>query len=109
MEILLAVILGGAFGFALDRVGASNPDDITGMLRLSRLRLMKTILLGVGVAAILLFAGLLIGLVDPGHLSVKTAHLGVAVGGLLLGIGFGAVGYCPGTSLAALAAGRRDA
>ncbi|MEM7775945.1 MAG: YeeE/YedE thiosulfate transporter family protein [Pseudomonadota bacterium] len=107
--LLLAILLGGAFGFTLDRVGATNPDDIIGMLRLSRLRLMKTIFLAIGVASAGLFAGILAGLIDVGHLSVKTSYLGVVIGGMLLGAGFAVAGYCPGTGLTAAATGRWDA
>lgn len=103
-SLILAIVIGGAFGFVLDRIGATNPDYIIGMLRLSRLHLMKTILLGIGVASVLLFAGLLAGLVPAGHLSVKAAY----VGGGLLGAGFAIAGYCPGTGLAAAATGRKD-
>lgn len=107
--ILLAIVIGAAFGFTLDRIGATNPSLIIGMLRLGRMHLMKTILLAIGVAAILLFGGLLLGLVDPGNMSVKAAQLAVPLGGALLGAGFAVAGYCPGTGIAAAAAGRRDA
>jgi uncharacterized membrane protein YedE/YeeE len=107
--IVLAIIIGAAFGFALDRVGATNPGYIISMLRLGNLHLMKTILLAIGVASVVLFTGLLSGLIDPGHLSVKTAYAGVVIGGALLGLGFAAAGYCPGTGLAAAATGRKDA
>jgi hypothetical protein len=107
--IILAIVLGAAFGFALDRVGATNPGYIIRMLNLSDLHLMKTILTAIGVASILTFGGLLLGMVDPGHLSVKDAYIGVFVGGILLGLGFAVAGYCPGTGLTALSTGRIDA
>ncbi|GAB4354239.1 MAG: hypothetical protein Kow00114_03870 [Kiloniellaceae bacterium] len=108
-QIFLAIVIGGAFGFVLDRVGATNPNYIIGMLRLGNLHLMKTILLAIGASSLLMFLGLWLGLIDPGHLSVKSAYLGVFLGGLLLGLGFAAAGYCPGTGLAAAATGRKDA
>lgn len=108
-KLILAIAIGGAFGFVLDRVGATNPNVIINMLRLARLHLMKTILFAIGIASILTFTGLLAGFVDPGHLDVKAAYMGVFVGGLLLGLGFAIAGYCPGTGLAAMATGRYDA
>ena len=107
--IFLAIIIGAAFGFALDRIGATNPGYIINMLRLTNLHLMKAILLGIGVASILLFTALLLGLVEPGHLSVKPAYIGIFIGGGLLGVGFAIAGYCPGTSITAAATGRKDA
>lgn len=109
LELFLAIVIGGAFGFVLDRVGATNPDYIIGMLRLGNLHLMKTILFGIGVSSVVMFTGLLAGIVDPGNLSVKTAYAGVFIGGMLLGTGFAVAGYCPGTGLAAMATGRKDA
>lgn len=108
-EIILAVVIGAAFGATLDRIGATNPGLIIRMLNLSDLHLMKTILMGIGVASVLTFGGLIAGLVDPGHLSIKSAYIGVFVGGLLLGLGFAVAGYCPGTGLTAAATGRYDA
>jgi len=108
MTMILAVVLGAAFGFALNRVGATNPNNIINMLRLSDLHLMKTIMFAVGIASILLFGGMALGLIDPGNLSVKASYSGVVVGGVLLGLGFAVAGYCPGTGLAAAATGRLD-
>jgi len=107
--IFLAIVLGGAFGFSLDRVGATNPGYIIRMLNLSDLHLMKTILFAIGVASILMFSGLLVGLLDPENLSIKAAYPGVFIGGLLLGAVFAVSGFCPGTGLAAAATGRKDA
>ena len=105
----LAILIGCVFGFVRSCVGASNPKYIIGLLRQSRLHLMKTMLLVIGVSSTLMFAGLMTDVLDAGHLGVKTAHAGVLLGGIMLGVGFAASGYCPGTGLAAAATGRKDA
>lgn len=109
MKILLALLIGAAFGAVLDRIGASNPNLIGRMLSLTNLKLMKTILLAIGTGSVLMFAGQMVGIVDVGHMSVKAAYIGVFAGGLLLGFGWALSGYCPGTGVVALGAGRRDA
>lgn len=108
MTTFLAIVIGLAFGAALNRAGATNPENITNMLRLTDTHLMKVILFAVGLSSLLVFAGMYLGIVDPGHLSVKTAYWGVLIGGMILGVGFGIIGYCPGTGLAAAATGRID-
>jgi len=107
--ILLAIVIGAAFGAVLDLIGATSPTWIGRMLTLTNLHLMKTILLAIGVGSALMFGGQMLGLVEVGHMSVKTAHAGVLLGGLLLGAGWAVAGYCPGTGVAAAATGRRDA
>lgn len=109
MNILLAIVIGAAFGAVLDRIGATNPTWIGRMLALTNLHLMKTILLAIGVGSVLMFGGQMLGLVDVGHMSVKAAYLGVFIGGLMLGAGWALAGYCPGTGVCAAASGRKDA
>ncbi|KUJ80638.1 hypothetical protein AVO45_06255 [Ruegeria marisrubri] len=108
-SILLALVIGAAFGAVLDRVGASNPTIINKMLNLTDLSLAKAILLAIGTGSVLMFGGQMLGLVDVGHMSVKTAYVGVFIGGLLLGAGWAIAGYCPGTGVVAAASGRKDA
>ena len=97
MTIILAIGLGLAFGAVLDRVGAANPTYIGKMLNLTNLNLAKIILLAIGTGSVLMFGGQMLGLVDVGHMSVKTAYLGVFIGGLMLGAGWAVAGFCPGT------------
>lgn len=105
MEIILAVIMGALFGFALYLAGASDSRKLLSMLRLENLSLMKIILFAIGFSSVLLFAANALGIFDSSHLSIKTANLGVVTGGLLFGVGFGSVGTCPGTCVAASSSG----
>jgi len=109
MQIIWAVILGILFGFVLHRVGASNPQRIIDMLRLKDFHLMKAILFGIAVASALLFVGMALGIIDSAHLSIKASYWGVVIGGLILGLGWAIGAYCPGTGVAALGDGRKDA
>ncbi|HHB83001.1 MAG TPA: hypothetical protein ENK61_05970 [Devosia sp.] len=108
-NIFLAVTIGLAFGVALNRIGATNPQNLINMMRLKDLHLLKTIVFSIGLSSFLLFGGMTLGLIDPGHLSVKSAYVGVLLGGAIFGTGFAIAGYCPGTSLSAAATGRKDA
>lgn len=109
MNIVLALVLGGLFGFVLQRVGATDSRVIWGMLTLKDLRLAKTILFAIGISSFALFAAMQLGLIDGAHMSVKSSYYGVLIGGLLLGLGWAIAGYCPGTGVAALGEGKRDA
>jgi len=108
-SIILALIIGGLFGFVLHRVGASNPQKIIGMLRLTDFHLAKVILFAIGISSLVLFTLMYFGVISNEHLSIKSSHWGVAVGGLIFGLGFAIAGYCPGTGLCALGEGRKDA
>lgn len=109
MQLILAIILGFAFGFALDRAKASNPEKIINMLRLKDFHLMKVILFAIGFSSLLLFILLALNIISPAHLSVKSSYWGVIIGGGILGLGFAIGGYCPGTSVVAAGRGRTDA
>ncbi len=109
MTIVLAIIVGLAFGFVLHRVGAGNPQHIINMLRLQDLHLAKVILFGIGSSSLVLFILLAIGLIDQSHISIKAAYSGVVIGGLIFGAGFAVGGYCPGTCLVGVGSGRKDA
>lgn len=103
--MLLPLLLGALFGFGLFYAHASNPDKVLQMLRLRDLSLMKTILFAIGLASTLIYISHQMSMFDISHLSVKGTNLGVVLGGMIFGLGFGLVGSCPGTSLAALTSG----
>lgn len=102
MKILLAILLGGFFGFALAYVGATGFKNILKMLRLEDLSLAKIILFAIGFSSILLSISGILGILDISHISIKTMNLGVIIGGLIFGVAFGAVGTCPGTCVGAI-------
>lgn len=109
LEIIEAIILGTLFGFALYKIGAGDPDKLMGMLKLQDMHLAKTILGGIGIATTLLFMGVLLGLVPMEHFSIKGIYWGVIVGAILFGLGWAISGFCPGTGIVGMGAGRIDA
>ena len=109
MQIILAIVIGGLFGFVLQKAGAANPEKIINMLRLKDFHLMKVILFAIGFSSLILFLLMSVGIMGPSHLSVKTSYVGVIVGGCILGVGWAMSGFCPGTGVVAAGAGRKDA
>ncbi|HIQ15882.1 MAG TPA: hypothetical protein EYH38_10025 [Leucothrix sp.] len=107
-QVILAGVFGLFFGFVLQKSGATNPQRIINMLRLKDFHLMKVILFSIGISSLSLFALSASGVIEA-NFSIKTAYVGVIVGGLIFGIGWAISGFCPGTSVVALGTGRKDA
>lgn len=100
-------ITGVLFGFLLQKGRVLRYDRQLGALRLMDMTIIKFMLSAVlvGMVGVYLLSDL--GLAK---LSVKPAILGgVIPGGLIFGVGWGLLGYCPGTSLGACGEGRWDA
>lgn len=107
MKLLLGLILGAAFGAALQLSGASSHTKIINALRLKDLTIMKLILTAIGVGLIGVH---LLDALGMANMKVKDLYLpGMVVAGLIFGVGFAVTGYCPGTALAAAAEGKPDA
>lgn len=105
--LVLGLLIGIAFGAILSLSGLSNPGKIVDMLRLRDLSLFKLLVVAIatGIVGIALLDA-----AGAAHTSIKTLHvLAISIGGAVFGLGFAIAGYCPGTSLAAAAEGRRDA
>jgi uncharacterized protein len=105
--IILGLITGILFGFLMQKARVIRYDKQLGALRLMDMTIIKFMFSAVMVSMVGVYLLHDLGLVS---LSIKTTILGAnIVGGILFGIGWGMLGYCPGTSLGALGEGRLDA
>ncbi len=105
--IILGLITGFLFGFLLQKARVIRYDKQLGALRLMDMTIIKFMMTAVMVSMVGVYLLLDLGLVS---LSIKTTILGANIfGGILFGLGWGMIGYCPGTSLGALGEGRLDA
>jgi len=100
-------ITGILFGFLLQKGRVLRYDKQLGALRLIDMTIVKFMLTSIMVGMVGIYLLRDLGLVE---LSVKSTILGAVIpGGLIFGIGWGFLGYCPGTSMGALGEGRWDA
>ncbi len=107
MTLVYGLITGVIFGFLLQKGRVLRYDKQLGALRLIDLTIVKFMLSNIIVAMVGIYLLRDLGLVK---LSLKTTTLGPnIVGGLLFGLGWGLIGYCPGTSAGAIGEGRLDA
>jgi uncharacterized membrane protein YedE/YeeE len=101
------LIFGTVFGFLLQKGGVAKYDVLLGALFLTDFTVMKIMLTAIAVGMIGIFSMHGLGLVQ---LHVKpTRYAANIIGGLIFGIGFALLGYCPGTGAAALGQGNYDA
>ncbi len=105
--VLLGLVTGLVFGFALEKSRVFEPGVIVRQMQLKNFLMLKIFLAGV-------ITGLLVLAVMHGAFGVKM-HLkplllkADLIGGLILGVGIAVAGACPGTTLAQVGAGYRDA
>ncbi len=106
-QLFQGLIIGILFGFLLQKGGVSKYDVIMGQLRLTDFTVIKIIL----TAIIVTMLGISY-FYPKGKIKMKTKAGSIknaTIGGLLFGIGFGILGYCPGTIAAAIGNGYIDA
>ncbi len=111
MSVTLAIVVGIAmgivFGFALEKSRVFEPGIIVGQMQLRNFIMLKVFLTAVATGAVVLAV-----LNGFGYVKLQpkvAAYAADAVGGLLLGAGISLSGACPGTALAQIGAGYRDA
>lgn len=106
-ELTYGLITGILFGFLLQKGRVIRYDKQIGALLLQDMTIVKFMLSTILVAMVGVYL-----LVDLGwaKLSLKDTILGGnIIGGLIFGLGWGLLGYCPGTQMGALGEGRWDA
>jgi hypothetical protein len=107
MDLLYGLVTGIIFGFVLQKGQVLRYDKQLGALRLKDMTIVKFMLSAIITASIGLYLFKDLGLLE---LSLKGTSIGAQlVGGLLFGIGWGLLGYCPGTAAGAVGEGRLDA
>lgn len=106
-QLLAGLITGVLFGFFLQKGRVLRYDKQLGALRLQDMTIVKFMVTSVLVGMVGVYLLQDLGLAK---LSLKSTVLGGNIlGGLVFGLGWGMIGYCPGTSMGALGEGRWDA
>ncbi len=105
--IMIGLLMGAVFGFALEKSRVFEPGVIVGQMQLRNFIMLKVFLTAVATGAVALAALHGFGFIK---LAPKATLYGAdIVGGLILGMGIALAGACPGTVMAQIGAGYRDA
>ena len=106
-QLIIGFLVGVIFGFLLQKGGVTRYDVIIGQLLLTDFTVLKVMLSAVVTGMIGVYALKGAGMAQ---LHPKSGSFGSSViGGLIFGVGFGILGYCPGTMVGAVAQGSLDA
>jgi len=109
-DLAIAALLGVGFGFCLERAGFGSARKLTAVFYFFDMAVVKVMFTAIVTAMAGLFVLSAMGILSLGDLYLEPTNLAAqALGGLLFGAGFIIGGYCPGTSIAAMAIGREDA
>ena len=107
--LLVAFAIGIGFGFFLERAGFGSARKLVAQFYLTDLAVFKVMFAAIVTAMLGVTYLAWMGILDLSLVYlVPTYWAAQVVGGLLLGAGFVVGGYCPGTSVAAVATGKFD-
>ncbi|MEZ4697027.1 MAG: YeeE/YedE thiosulfate transporter family protein [Rhodothermales bacterium] len=110
VSLLIAVVIGVLFGFVLERAGFGNGRKLAAQFYFQDLAVFKVMFSAIVTAMLGIFYLSWSGLLDISLVYKGTTYLySQLLGGAFLGVGFILGGYCPGTSIVAMATGRLDA
>ncbi len=106
-HLIWGLVFGILFGFLLQKGGVTKYDVIIGQLLLSDFTVLKIMLSAVLTGMIGIYLMKNLGWVE---LYPKSGSVGSnIIGGLIFGVGFALLGYCPGTIAGAIGNGYLDA
>ncbi len=109
-DSIIAILIGIVFGFVLEASGFSSSRKLAGVFYGYDFAVLKVFFTAALVALIGMFYMDYLGYVDISQMYVHPTYLwGAIIGGVIMGAGFVAGGFCPGTSLCAVAIGKIDA
>jgi hypothetical protein len=109
ISLVIAFVIGIGFGLFLERAGFGSAKKLTAQFYFRDLAVFKVMFTAIITALLGIFYLSWIGVVDLSLVYFEPTWLVPdIVGGLLLGIGFVVGGYCPGTSVVAVATGKID-
>lgn len=106
---LVFLLIGLLFGYVLESAGFNKSTLLAAQFYFKDLRVFKVFFTAIVVGMLLIFGAAALGLLDYNLIWVNPTYLwsGI-VGGLIMGVGFILGGFCPGTSLVALATFKID-
>ena len=108
-NFVIAILIGIAFGYIMEATGFSSSRKLAGVFYGYDFAVLKVFFTSAVVAVIGLYYMDYLNFVDISQLYVQPTYLWAAViGGMIMGVGFLAGGFCPGTSLCAVAIGKID-
>lgn len=108
-SLVIAVLIGIGFGWALERAGLGNARKLAAQFYLRDMTVLKVMFSAILTAMLGTFWLSRLGLLDLSLVYVPETYLAPQlVGGLIFGAGFVVGGLCPGTSCVAAATGRTD-
>jgi hypothetical protein len=109
-DSIIAILIGVVFGFVLEASGFSSSRKLAGVFYGYDFAVLKVFFTAALVAVIGIYYMDYLGYMDVSQLYVHPTYLwGAIIGGVIMGAGFVAGGFCPGTSLCAVAIGKIDA
>jgi len=107
VQKLMGLALGFFFGFLLQKGAVCNYEVIMDQLLLRDFTVIKVIFTAIATGMVGVYAMRAAGLVS---LHKKPGSVGASIPGpLIFGLGFGLLGYCPGTAVGAIGHGALDA